>query len=461
MPRNSVNRRDFLKLAGVAAALPGCSGGGSSGSHVVPSPNQPNILQIVIDDLNDWVGFLGGHPQVQTPHMDALAARSTVLEHAYCTAPVCSASRAGALSGLSVQSTGVGDLSQTFKSVNPGKREFDEMLAGAGYKMKRYGKVDHEYTTSSHFHQPLPAVTPASNKQCAPANDEGAFDWAPMLEDDSEFPDYKYAQQGIDFLAAQPVDQAFCLSVGLVRTHVAWYVPKRFFDMYPAQGIIVPNVPANDLTDIGPVGQSYALKFNFYQCITGQSLWSDAVRAYLASISWVDEQVGRLMAALDASPHAANTMVVLWSDNAFHLGEKFHWHKQTLWERSTRVPFMIRLPAQTTGVRQSTCVSLRDLAPSVLDACHVSGDYPMDGTSLLPLLANPTMAWERPVLMSLDGIHHAVRTNQWRYIRYNTGEQELYDEVNDPDEFVNLAGLPQHNTLIAQLDALLPAIKVS
>lgn len=459
MAEGHVKRRDFLKMASLATTLPACGGSDSGPPPIVPSADHPNILQIVIDDLNDWVGFLGGHPQVQTPFMDALAGRSTILERAYCTAPVCSASRAGALSGLSVQSTGVGDLSQTFTTMNPGKREFDQMLAGAGYRMKRYGKVDHEYTTSSHFHQPLPTVTPASNQQCAPANDEGAFDWAPMLEDDSEFPDYKYAQQGIDFLQAQPADQAFCLSVGLVRTHLAWYVPKRFFDRYPTEGIVVPQVPADDLADIGPVGQSYALKFNFHQCITGQSLWSDAVRAYLASISWVDEQVGRLLAALDDSPHAAHTLVVLWSDNAFHLGEKFHWHKQTLWERSTRVPFLIRLPGQTGSVRQSHCVSLRDLAPTVLDACHVTGDYPMDGTSLLPLLRNPGMSWERPALMSLDGIHHAVRTDQWRYIRYNSGERELYDEVNDPDEFINLAGLPAYSSLMAQLDALLPPVK--
>jgi arylsulfatase A-like enzyme len=181
------------------------------------------------------------------------------------------------------------------------------------------------------------------------------------------------------------------------------------------------------------------------------------VQAYLACITWADEQVGRLMAAFDASAHTSNTMIVLWSDHGFHLGEKFHWHKQALWEHTTRVPCLIRQPGQTTSVRQKSCISLADLAPTMLAACQVKSDYPMDGQSLLPLLSNPSMTWDRPVLTTLDGIHHAIRTSQWRYIRYNTGERELYDETNDPSEFVNLAGLPQYESVMAQLDAYMPA----
>jgi arylsulfatase A-like enzyme len=163
------------------------------------------------------------------------------------------------------------------------------------------------------------------------------------------------------------------------------------------------------------------------------------------------------MAALDASPHAKNTLVVLWSDHGFHLGEKFHWHKETLWERATRVPCLIRSPGQTEGVRQSNCVSLKDLAPTILAACGVASDYPMDGSNLLPLLKDPALAWDKPVLTTLDGIHHAVRTNRWRYIRYATGERELYDEVADPDEFFNLSGLASFNSVMAELNLLLPA----
>lgn len=446
-----MKRRELLQWAAASAAVAGC--GGSGGGSTTPD-GRPNVLMIAIDDLNEWVGFLGGHPQVRTPALDALAARSHVFPNAFCTAPVCSPSRAGVLSGLSVQSTGVKDNYATFKSVNPNKRTFDEMLAGAGYEVQRFGKVDHTYNP---FVSPLPATMPYTNKQCAARNDEGAFDWGPVDVDDTEMPDYKYAQQGIDLMNQRQTAAPFCLSVGFVRTHVGWYVPQRFFDMYPIDSVIVPRVPADELNDIGPVGKSIALKFNFHQCIVGQSLWASAVQGYLASISWVDSQIARLIEALDASPYANNTMVVLWSDHGFHLGEKFHWHKEALWDVSTRVPCLVRMPGQGAGVRQAACISLRDLAPTMLANCGVSSDYPMDGRSLLPLLNNPQMAWDHPVLTTLDGQHHAVRTAQWRYIRYATGERELYDESNDPTEYVNIAGLGTSEAVMAELDALMPA----
>jgi arylsulfatase A-like enzyme len=446
-----VKRRELLEWALASTALAGCGGsGGTSGTR------RPNLLVIAIDDLNDWVGFLGGHPQTRTPHLDALAAKSTVFERAYCSAPVCAASRAGALSGLSVQSTGVADNDSTFKAKNPGKREYDEMLAAAGYVTRRFGKVDHNYDA---FPQPLPVVTPYSNKRCAPANDIGAFDWGPIPGGDEDMPDWHYAQQGIDFLAQQAEDEPFCLSVGFFRPHVGWYVPQRYFDLFPHDGIIVPKVPMDDLDDVGPQAKAVALKWNFHQCIVGQSLWSEAVRGYLAAIAWADAQLGRLMDAFEKSPHAANTVVVLWSDHGFHLGEKFHWHKQALWEHTTRVPFLMRLPGQTTGHRQTSCVSLTDMAPTLLELAGVAPDYPMDGSSLTRILRNPGQHVSRHAVTTLYGVHHAVRDDRWRFIRYQGGtEIELYDELNDPDEYANLAYLPAYADQVARLSALLPAV---
>jgi arylsulfatase A-like enzyme len=198
------------------------------------------------------------------------------------------------------------------------------------------------------------------------------------------------------------------------------------------------------------------LKFNFHNCITRQGLWADAVQAYLASISWTDSQLGRLIAALDASPHADNTIVVLWSDHGFHLGEKFHWHKLALWERATRVPLLVRSAGQTAGTSIGACVSLRDLAPTLLAACGVTPAYPMDGRDLGPLLAQPDRAWDHPVLTTKDQHDHAIRTPRWRYIRYASGERELYDEHADPGELNNLSGQAVHEAVMAQLDALMP-----
>ena len=411
---------------------------------------------ISIDDLNDWVGFLKGHPQVKTPNLDALAARSTVFERAYCTAPTCTGSRAGALTGLSVQSTGVWDLNHTFRTVNPGKPMVDDMLRSSGFVIKSFGKIDHVFLMPN---QPLPATVPYANKQCSGVETLGigAFDWGPAPGSDSDQPDYKLAQSGIDFLAQAPVGQPFYLAVGFVRTHVGWYVPQRFFDMYPKDSLVLPNPPTDDLDDLGPAGKALALKFNFHACITRQNLWADAVQAYLASISWVDEQVGRLIAALDASPHASTTNVVLWSDHGFHLGEKFHWHKQALWEHSTRVPFLFKPASQGVGTKVSACVSLRDMVPTLLDYAGATPAYAMDGRSLRGLVEQPNRAWNVPVLTTHQQHDHAVRTESWRYIRYASGERELYDVRQDPDEYRNLSSQSAYESVMAELDALMPA----
>jgi hypothetical protein len=304
--------------------------------------------------------------------------------------------------------------------------------------------------------QPLPAVQPVSNQVCYASKNDGAFDWGPTVGADSQQPDYVYAQRAIDFLKSHK-GGPFCLSLGLVRTHVAWYVPQRFLDMYPLDKIILPGAPANDLDDLGPEAKAFALKFNFHDCIVKQDLWASAVRGYLACISWADEQVGRLLDALEASPYAQNTMVLAWSDHGFHLGEKFHWHKLALWEHATRVPFLISLPGQTQQVRHAACVSMADLAPTVMDYCGVTPDYTMDGRSLRPLMTQPSTPWSYPVVTTLDANNHAVRTGKWRYIRYAKGEQELYDEENDSGEYTNLAGKPAYASVMADLAQYLPA----
>lgn len=448
-------RRRTLLQAAASTAVVGCGGGGGATAPDDNGPvaSKPNVLMIAIDDLNDWTGYLKGHPQVKTPHLDALAARSTVFERAYCNSPTCSASRPSALTGLSVQSTGVWAEDQTFHEVNPGKDMLWGMMTKGGYESTLFGKVNHQFSLGP---QPMPAGTqPFANRQCFSSRGPGAFDWGPTQGEDSEHPDYRFAQQGIDTINS-PRTKPFFLAVGFVRTHVGWYVPQRFFDMYPKDQLYIPQPPDDDLNDLGPTGKAIAERWDFHNCITRQGLWADAVQAYLASISWVDSQVGRLINALNNSPHANNTMIVLWSDNGFHLGQKFHWMKQALWEESTRVPFLISLPKQTSSVRQSACVSLRDMTPTILDYCQVAPSYPMDGVSLRPLIESPTQAWNRPVLTTHNEFDNAIRTERWRYIRYENGERELYDVQADSAEHNNLAGLAGYEAIMADLERYMP-----
>jgi arylsulfatase A-like enzyme len=461
-----LERRSFLNhlkwIALTSGVLAGCGGSGTP----TAKPGSPNILAIVIDDLNDWVGFLQSNPQVRTPNMDALAARATVFSRNYCNAPLCNPSRSSLWSGLSVQHTKVFDNNTSLRSVAPQAVTLPDYLAANGYTSALYGKVYHTYNMAQ---EPYPAQIPDRNLVCSgypTMVTEGLFDWGGMDVDDSRMPDYLYTQQGIDFMANASTGRPFFLGVGMVRTHVAWYVPQKWLDMFPLDSIQLPQVPANDLADVPPEGQALALTFNFYNCIKNQGKWAEAVQAYLASIAFVDAQVGRLLAALDASPHADNTIVVLFSDNGFHLGQKFHWHKEALWEQTTRVPLVIRDRGQTAGATVDAAVSLIDLYPTLMELCQLPGPYPLDGASLAPLLADPTVAWDKPVLMTnaeadaagnSNGVFdYAVRNNQYRYIQYHAGGQELYVEGSDPNEYTNVAADPQYADVIASLAAYVP-----
>jgi len=423
----------------------------------------------VIDDLNDWVGFLG-NTQVRTPNLDALAARSTAFLRAYCNDPLCNPSRASAWSGLSPQQTRVYDNWTSLKTTNPAAQLLPGWMSAHGYEIAQNGKINHIYDAGGEV-EPVPATLPETNMRCSgypQVTPAGLFDWGPIPVADEDMPDYVYTSRTIDFINAAH-SKPFMACLGLLRTHVALYVPQKYLDMYPIDQIQLPDVPSDDLADIPAVGQQVALFENSQACITDQGLWASAVQAYLASITFVDTQIGRLMAALDASGHADDTLVVLWSDNGFHLGQKFHWHKQALWEPATHVPLLMRLPGQTAGATVSSVVSMLDMYPTILDVCGVASPYALAGRSLKPLLTAPATPWDHPVLITnavmdpqnkyaTSQYDYAIRTNQYRYIRYRDGSTELYDEAADPGEVTNVASLPANASLIAQLDALMPPL---
>jgi iduronate 2-sulfatase len=261
-------------------------------------------------------------------------------------------------------------------------------------------------------------------------------------------------------------DDPFFLAVGFVRPHVPYTAPKEYFDLYNLENIIIPEVPENEMADIPMMGKSIAfgtIKIGDHYAVANlsESYWKEMVYAYLACVSFVDDQLGKVIEALENSRYADNTIVVLWSDHGQHLGEKKHWRKQALWEESTRVPLYFSIPGQQSkGAQSSRVVSLLDIYPTLIDLCGLPRIEKLDGQSLVPLLHDPDRKWDKPVLNSWYYKNLAVRSENFRYIHYRDGGEELYDHRNDPGEHFNLAGEPGYAEIIEEHKNWLPETDV-
>jgi arylsulfatase A-like enzyme len=249
-----------------------------------------------------------------------------------------------------------------------------------------------------------------------------------------------------------------------------WYVPKKYFDKFPLDDIILPEVKSDDLDDLPEYGKRFARERysgswgtdlnkgeRDHDLVVKYNQWKKGVQAYLASISFVDTYVGELLDGLDKSKYADNTIIVLWGDHGWHLGEKQHWRKQALWEDTTHVPFIVSYPK--TIAENSICeypVSFIDIFPTLIDLAGIPKKEDLDGKSLKELLINPTMKWNRPVLSTYGKGNHAVRSGKWRYIQYRDGSSELYDHQNDPNEWYNLSNKEESQEVIKRLKKVIP-----
>jgi arylsulfatase A-like enzyme len=249
------------------------------------------------------------------------------------------------------------------------------------------------------------------------------------------------------------------LGCGLFRPHLPWHVPGKYFDLFPLNDIIVPQVPPDDLDDIPTIGIKFAKPNGDHASITGHHKWKEAVQGYLASIAFMDAQLGRLIDGFDRSPRARDTHIVLWSDHGWHLGEKLHWRKMTLWEEATRVPYFWIVPGLTKP--DTVCdrpVDLMSIYPTLMELTGLPTPSHVEGLSIRPLLADPKAEWKHPALTTYLFNNHAVRSDRWRYIRYADGGEELYDEVADPQEWKNLAGNAELAKVKAELAKYLPKV---
>lgn len=433
-----MRRRDFMSSMFAAAA---------------PGSEKPNVLLIAVDDLNDWVGCLGGHPDARTPNIDRIANSGVLFTRAYCAAPVCNPSRASLLTGVRPSTSGVYENRQPFREA-PGMKDavtLPQLFMRQGYRSLGGGKIYHggypdpqswnEYFPSQLRNKPsdpLPAGRPING--IARTNH---FDWGPLDVPDSEMGDYKVARWAANELGRKQ-DKPFFLACGMYRPHLPWYVPRRYFEMFPEDKIAMPTVKDDDLDDVPAAGRRFAKPNGDHKNVMSHKQWRKAVQSYLASIAFSDTCIGQVVDSLQAGPHAKNTIVVLWSDHGWHLGEKLHWRKFALWEEATRNVLAISVPGVTKPKQRcARTVSSMDIFPTLAQLCGLKPDRAPEGTSIVPLLKNPEAKWDRPALTTYTRGNHSVRSERWRYIRYADGSEELYDHSADELEWTNLASKPE------------------
>lgn len=439
-----------------------------------------NILFVSVDDWNDWVGALSPWHQAQTPNMDRLAARGMLFTNAHTAAPLCNPSRSAILSGMRPSTTGIYDNAQPIRYALPDFVSLPQYFSAHGWTTHGGGKLYHDpqgfvdmaswderfFWNPNAYNQggwenysrpPDPEPPNRPEFELPRLANQRNFVFAPVDVPDSDMPDYKVVSWADDFLQ-QEHDKPFFLAVGLFRPHVPWFVPPKYFDMYPLESIERPPLIENDLDDVPAVAKRYARKGGAqHQDVLQTNSWEKAIQGYLASISFSDAQLGRLLDALEASEYADNTIIVLWSDHGYHLGEKEHWHKRALWHRATHVPLIFAVPGLTKPEsRSSRPVDLTALYPTLLELSGLPPKPDLDGHSIVPLLKDPEADWPYPALTTNYFNNHSVRTERWHYIRYEDGSEELYDHENDPHEWTNLAGHAEYGDLKRDLAQWLP-----
>ncbi|MEM8952633.1 MAG: sulfatase-like hydrolase/transferase [Verrucomicrobiota bacterium] len=433
-----------------------------------------NVLFIAIDDLNNGIGALNHEPKAHTPHIDRLAQNGVLFTNAHCAAPACNPSRVAVMTGLHPNSSGVYYNWQDWRESNTLKdaTTLPQLFKDNGYLTLGGGKLYHAASLSNWGHEgyldpePWDDFFPSKQQQLpkealppqVPTNGnkkfyKGFFDWAALEIEDDEMGDAKVVSWAEEILA-QDHEQPVFLAVGIYRPHIPWYTPASYFDQYPDSDY-TPEAPPDDLDDVPAAGQDMARR-HWHEWITENKKWPDAVQAYLASATFADAMVGRLLDALEKSPIADNTVVVLWSDHGYHLGHKEHWEKFALWEQTTNVPLIVAAPGIKRGRQSRRPVSLIDVYPTLAELCELESPPNLDGKSLVPLLKNPDAQKNRVALTTQGPGNNAVRSQNWRYIKYADGSEELYDHRSDPNEFTNLADDPKHQSVTKSHSAKIP-----
>ena len=443
------------------------------------SSTKPNVLMISVDDMNDWVGFLSKFSNVKTPNMDKLAKLGTAFTNAHAPAPLCNPSRTSILSGRYPHNSGIYNNGQWWKPHYPNLVTIPMHFKNNSYYVAGGGKTFHHTSGFNppnqwdeyfdlYFDDPwdrprrtYPLMKRSRRRPSWHPLQSGKFyhefDWGAIpKKNEQDYGDSRTIAWASSFLKNYNKSKPFFLSVGFFHPHLPFYAPQKYIDMYPLDSIQIPKVLENDLKDVPRIGKKFAAYYRkYYKSVKASNQMKSLIQSYLAAITYVDYQIGKLLQALKESKKDKNTIVILFSDHGWHFGEKNHLLKTTLWDRSTRVPFIIKVPSIEGGKVNSNPVNLVSIFKTLNELCGLPHLDKLDGKSLVPNLKDPNKK-TAPVLISNEYNNFALVDNEYRYIRYKDGTEELYDHSNDKTEWHNLAGDPDYQDVIAKYKALLP-----
>jgi len=430
----------------------------------------PNVLFIVVDDLNCALGAYGNH-LIKTPNIDALARRGVVFDHAYTQFPLCNPTRASLLTGTRPDTIGVYDLTTHFREKLPNVVTLPQLFRNHGYRALRVGKIYH-YGVPGQIGTPglddPPSWDETVNPRGRDKDDEASVTnlipkmglgiapaWLEAEGTDEEQTDGIVATRAIELMRANR-DKPFFLAAGFYRPHTPYIAPKKYFALYPLESIPAPSTPDLSQVPEAALWLPDAVKKNPVFWGFNQVQQRQLIRAYYAAVSFVDAQVGRLLHELDVLGLADNTIVVFWSDHGYMLGEHGQWQKQSLFEESARVPLIIASPHATPG-KTERVVELLDVYPTLAELANLPAPATLEGRSLRPLMENPAMAWPYPAFSQV--LHgRSIRTEAWRYTEWGKDGihgVELYDHLRDPQEQHNLATQSAQSAVVAELRAQL------
>lgn len=440
-----------------------------------PAGPRPNVLLMVSDDLAATLGSYG-HPLAKTPRLDTLAQRGVRFDRAYCQFPHCNPSRASFLSGLRPNTTRVTlNADDLYRNV-PGVVTLPAYFRQQGYTTARSGKLFHlgvpagiesrddpqawDFGLPFKDERPYPPARESAVK--VQTGKKQGLPWQEIPRPDDELVDGEFAREAIAWLERRDRSKPFFLAVGFHRPHLPFVAPAKYFDLYPFDKITLPHEPADDVDDIPLPARNEAV--SQYAMTATPDQRRAAIRAYLATVSYMDAQAGRVLDALERHGVADNTIVVFTGDHGWHLGEHGLWHKRSLFEPSARVPLIIRAPgAKGNGQASASLAELVDLYPTLCDLAGLPVPAVLEGSSLRPVLDDPrasvksaafTQARRGPDAKNWG---RSVRTARWRCTEWDEGRNgiELYDHESDPGEFTNLATDPRYSGVLKELRALL------